>query len=131
LTWTHRTRFIEVAPALDHTAQHQFEGTREAAARIADTYTQSPLAEDENRSMDEDDYYRKKMGECKDHAADGKKEFNISDEHKTDIVIWDLGRAAMDEEDLRTSQILTTILDITDDDLEAAGKLSHEELSAL
>ncbi|KAF7371839.1 hypothetical protein MVEN_00040700 [Mycena venus] len=130
-TWTHHTRFMEVAPALDHTAQRQFEGTMEAAARIADAYTRSPLAAQENRAMETDDYYRKKLGECKDHAADGKKEFAISAEHKTDIVIRDLGRAAMDDDDLRTSQILTTMLDITDDDLEAEGKLSHEELLAL
>ncbi|KAF7371797.1 hypothetical protein MVEN_00036400 [Mycena venus] len=130
-TWTHHTRFMEVAPALDHPAQRQFEGTMEAAARIADAYTRSPLAAQENRAMETDDYYRKKLGECKDHAADGKKEFAISAEHKTDIVIRDLGRAAMDDDDLRTSQILTTMLDITDDDLEAEGKLSHEELLAL
>ncbi|KAJ6563792.1 hypothetical protein B0H19DRAFT_942359 [Mycena capillaripes] len=130
-TWTHHTRFIEVAPALDHTAQRQFEGSMEAAARIADAYTRSPLATLENRAMETDDYYRKKQGECKDHAADGKKEFNISAEHKSNIIIRNLGRTAMDDEDLQTSQILTTMLAITDEDLEIEGKLSQEELLAL
>ncbi|KAJ7673844.1 hypothetical protein DFH06DRAFT_1173381 [Mycena polygramma] len=129
--WKTRTRFIEVAPALDHTGQRQFEGTMEAASRIADTYTRSPLAAQEKRTMETDDYTRKKMGECKDHAADGKKEFEISAANKKQVVIRDLGRTAMDEEDLDTSRILTTMLSITDDDLQAAGNISAEELKAL
>ncbi|KAJ7429344.1 hypothetical protein B0H11DRAFT_1768396 [Mycena galericulata] len=130
-TWRHRTRFLEVAPALDHTAQRQFEGTMEAAARIADTYSRSPLAAQEKRKMDKNDYWRKKLGESKDHAADGKKEFKISADYKTDIVIRDMGHAAMEEDDLTTSQILATMLSITDDDLQAAGKVSESELAAM
>ncbi|KAF8152881.1 hypothetical protein K438DRAFT_1623066, partial [Mycena galopus ATCC 62051] len=72
-TWTHRTRFMEVAPALDHTRQRQFEGTVEAATRIAETYSRSPLAARERRVMGKNEYWRKKLGEGKDHAADGKK----------------------------------------------------------
>ncbi|KAJ7681007.1 hypothetical protein DFH06DRAFT_1078008 [Mycena polygramma] len=128
-TWRHRTRFLEVAPALDHTAQRQFEGTMEAADRIADTYNRSPLAAQERRTMDKNEYWRKKLGESKDHAADGKKEFNISAEHKRDIVVRDLGRAAMEDEDLSTSTILTMMLSITDDDLQDVGKVSETELS--
>ncbi|KAJ7362822.1 hypothetical protein DFH08DRAFT_627347, partial [Mycena albidolilacea] len=69
-TWTPQTRVIEVAPALDHTAERQFEGSMEAAARIADVYSRSPLALEDQRTMEVDDYYRKKDGEMKDHAAD-------------------------------------------------------------
>jgi hypothetical protein len=58
-TWKHRTRFVEVAPALDYTAQRQFEGTVEAANRIADVYSRSPLAAQERRIMDKNDYWRK------------------------------------------------------------------------
>jgi hypothetical protein len=103
----------------------------EAATRIADTYTRSPLAAQENRSMETDDYYRKKMGELKDHTADGKKGFAFSDAHKTNIIIRDLGRAAMDEEDLATGKILTAMLDITDEDLEMQGNISHEALLSM
>jgi hypothetical protein len=81
--------------------------------------------------MDSDDYYQKKMGEHKDHAADGKKEFNISAEHKTDIVIHDLGRAVLDDADIETGRILLTILDITDEDLQKAEKLLAPQLTAL
>ncbi|KAJ6589185.1 hypothetical protein B0H19DRAFT_1248744 [Mycena capillaripes] len=130
-TWKHHTRFVEVAPALDHTAQRQFDGTMEAASRITDTYARSPLATQENRTMESDNYLRKKLGEVRDHAADGKKALNISAERKTDVVIRDLGRAALDEDDLATSQILATMLSITDDDLKEAGNLSPEQLEAL
>ncbi|KAJ7485528.1 hypothetical protein FB451DRAFT_1127711 [Mycena latifolia] len=130
-TWTHRTRFVEVAPALDHTGQRQFQGTLEAANRIADTYSRSPLAAQEKRVMDKNDYWRKKLGESKDHAADGKKEFNLSAQHKQDIVIRDLGRSAMSEADVGTSRILLTMLNITDDELQAAGNISETDLAAL
>jgi hypothetical protein len=129
--WSHRTRFVEVDHALDHTGQRQFEGTLEAANRIADIYTRSPLAAQEKRAMDKHDYWRKKIGESKDHAADGKKAFKISAAHKKDIIIHDLGRAAMDDSDVATSQILSTMLSITDDELQAAGKVSASELTSL
>jgi RNA polymerase-interacting CarD/CdnL/TRCF family regulator len=89
------------------------------------------LGSQDNRIMETDDYSRKKQGECKDHAVDGKKTFDISDINKTDIVIRDLGRAAMDEEDLNTSQILITMLSITDDELQIAGNISSDEFTAL
>ncbi|KAJ7460376.1 hypothetical protein B0H11DRAFT_1736725, partial [Mycena galericulata] len=130
-TWRHQTRFIEVAPALDHTAQRQFEGTMEAADRITNIYNRSPLAAQERRVMEKNEYWRKKLGECKDHAADGKKEFTISAVHKKDIVIRDLGREAMDDTDVATGHILKTLLSISDDDLANAGKLSPQALALL
>ncbi|KAJ7094890.1 hypothetical protein C8R43DRAFT_907989 [Mycena crocata] len=129
-TWRHCTRFVEVAPALDHTAERQFEGTKEVSERIADTYSRSPLSAQDKRKMDKNEYYRKKLGESKDHAADGKKEFKISEAHKKEIIIQDMGRTAMDEADLETSILLLTIAEITDEDLLAAGKLSPSELSS-
>ncbi|KAJ7731194.1 hypothetical protein B0H16DRAFT_1733359 [Mycena metata] len=130
-TWTTQTRFVEVVHALDHTAQRQFNGTVEMATQIADTYSRSPLAARERRTMDKNHYWRKKLAESKDHAANGKKAFRISAEHKKDIIIHDLGRVAMDEADISTSHILTTILSITDEDLAAEGKLTAAQLSSL
>ena len=122
---------MEVAPALDHTAQRQFEGTIEMASRLADTYSRSPLAARDKRLMDKNDYWRKKLAEGRDHAADGKKAFSLSAEHKKDIIIRDMGRAAMDDTDLDTSHILLAILSITDEDLQVAGKLSESQLKDL
>jgi len=122
---------VEVAPALDHTAQRQFEGTIEMASRLADTYSRSPLAARDKRLMDKNDYWRKKLAEGRDHAADGKKAFSLSAEHKKDIIIRDMGRAAMDDTDLDTSHILLAILSITDEDLQVAGKLSESQLKDL
>ncbi|KAJ7124027.1 hypothetical protein C8R43DRAFT_899318 [Mycena crocata] len=130
-TWRHRTRFVEVAPALDHTGQCQFEGTREAATRIADTYSRSPLAAQERRLMDKNVYWRKKLGESKGHAADGKKECKISAAHKKDVIICDMGRAAIHEADVATSTILLAILEITDVELQAAAKISQSQLTTL
>ncbi|KAJ7133049.1 hypothetical protein C8R44DRAFT_730245 [Mycena epipterygia] len=96
-TWKHQTRFVEVAPALDHTGQRQFEAAVALQRKI-------------NGSWTKNDYWRKKMGECKDHAADGKKEFKFSAAHKKEIIIQDLGRASMDEADVDTGLILLTVL---------------------
>jgi hypothetical protein len=130
-TWTTRTRFLNLEQALDHTAQRQFDGAKEAASRIADTYTRSPIAAQKQQTMHVDDYYRKKLGEMKDHAADGKKGFGLSAAHKEAIVIRDLGRDAIDDADMETSQILLGMLDITDEDLQLAAGLSPSELTAL
>ncbi|KAJ7442078.1 hypothetical protein B0H11DRAFT_2251704 [Mycena galericulata] len=130
-TWQHRTRFVEVAPALDHTGQRQFDGTVEAASRIADTYARSPMAAKDKRTMDKNEYWRKKIGEHKDHAADGKKEFKISAQHKKNIVVRDIGRAAMEQVDIESGLILLTVLEISDEDLMEAGHLSASELAAL
>ena len=81
--------------------------------------------------MDKNDYWRKKLAEGRDHAADGKKAFSLSAEHKKDIIIRDMGRAAMDDTDLDTSHILLAILSITDEDLQVAGKLSESQLKDL
>jgi hypothetical protein len=130
-TWETRTRFVDVEPALDHTAQRQFDGTMEAAGRIADAYTRSPVAAKDQQTMEKDDYLRKKMGEMKDHAADGKKGFKISAGEKRDVVIRDLGRSAMEDTDIETSCLLLAMLDITDDDLLLAANISLSELTAL
>ncbi|KAJ7749920.1 hypothetical protein B0H16DRAFT_1318933, partial [Mycena metata] len=127
-TWTYKTRFMEVTAALDHTAQHQFDSTVKMATRMASTYSRSPLAARERRVMDKSEYWQKKLGEMKDHAANGKKAFCLSAAHKTDIVTRDLGYLAMDEADVATSHILLTMLSITDEDLADAGKLSESEL---
>jgi hypothetical protein len=47
------------------------------------------------------------------------------------LSIRDLGTAAMDNIDLDTTSILLTMLDITNDDLMAEGKLSEADLEAL
>ncbi|KAF7344413.1 hypothetical protein MSAN_01922500 [Mycena sanguinolenta] len=121
-TWKHQTRFVEVAPALDHTAKRQFEGTMEAVRRIADTYTRSPLAIQQQKVMEVNDYWRRKLGESKDHAADGKKEFTLSAEYKKQVIIRDLGRAVMEQEDVQTARILLMMLEINDDDLRLMGE---------
>ncbi|KAJ7615524.1 hypothetical protein FB45DRAFT_757915 [Roridomyces roridus] len=129
-TWSYETRFVEVAQALDHTAQSQFEGTKEVANRLADLYNRSPLSEQERRTIDKNDYWRKKMGECRDHASDGKKAFELSAAHKKNIIVEDLGRAAI-EDDADTSGILLAMLNMTDDDLMDVGQISEPELRAL
>ncbi|KAJ6462958.1 hypothetical protein C8R45DRAFT_1177843, partial [Mycena sanguinolenta] len=114
--------------ALDHTAERQFEGTQEAVARIADVYSRSPLAARDQRTMEIDDYYRKKDGELKDHAADGKKECQISAAYKQDVVMRDLGQAVLDDiENPALARILKTLPMISDQDLAEAGKISESE----
>jgi hypothetical protein len=103
----------------------------EAAARIADVYSRSPLALEDQRTMEVDDYYRKKDGEMKDHAADGKKEFHISDSYKETVVLRDLGRTALEDGSVPLSRILQTIPEVTDADIATAGRIPESELESL
>ncbi|KAJ7351580.1 hypothetical protein DFH08DRAFT_806298 [Mycena albidolilacea] len=130
-TWTPQTRVIEVAPALDHTAERQFESSMEAAACIADMYSRSPLALEGQRTMEVDDYYRKKDGEMKDHAANGKKEFHISDSYKETVVLRDLGHTALEDGSVPLSRILQTIPEVTDVDITTAGRIPKSDLESL
>jgi hypothetical protein len=42
-----------------------------------------------------------------------------------------MGRAAMEDDDLHTSEILVAMLSISDDDLQAAGNVSESELAQM
>jgi hypothetical protein len=81
--------------------------------------------------MDKNIYWCKKLGEMKDHAADGKKGFKLSEAHKNKNILQDLGRAALDDSDLATSQILTTMLSITNEELQTVANISASELQML
>ncbi|PCH35781.1 hypothetical protein WOLCODRAFT_20162 [Wolfiporia cocos MD-104 SS10] len=100
-TWTYQTRFAEVAPALDHTAQRQFHGSQIIAEKIASTYCNSPLAAHDRQTMDAQDWMRKQVMQNMDHAADGKKKFRISPDtrHKIaiDLLEYRLGCAVFDK----------------------------------
>ncbi|KAJ7578436.1 hypothetical protein C8J56DRAFT_897995 [Mycena floridula] len=130
-TWSPRTRFLKVAPALDHMAERQVQGTKDAITRVADVYSRSPVAARDGKTMELDDYYRKKVGEVKDHAADGKKGFKISKERKKTVVHRDLGQEALEDHSMSPEHIMNILLQITDKELEVAGKISSEQLAAL
>ncbi|KAJ7578909.1 hypothetical protein C8J56DRAFT_1110943 [Mycena floridula] len=130
-TWTYQTWFVEAAHALDHTAERQVQGTEEAVTRIADVFSRSPLAEREEKTMELDDFYRRKVGEMKDHAADGKKGFKISKERKKEVVQRDLGKKALDSTSVSADHVIEILLSITDKELEAAGKMSEAEVRSL
>ncbi|KAJ7473593.1 hypothetical protein B0H11DRAFT_2429951 [Mycena galericulata] len=95
------------------------EGGKYGELQLAREILEAPARE--QRKMDKNEYFRKKLGEMKDHAADGKKGFRLSADHKKDIIIRDMGRLEMDDADTQTSQILLTMLSITDEELADAG----------
>ncbi|KAJ7588432.1 hypothetical protein C8J56DRAFT_785804 [Mycena floridula] len=130
-TWKPQTQFLKVASALDHTAKCQVQGTEDAFTRIADAYSQSPIATRDGKSLELDDLYRKKVAEVKDHAADGKKGFKIAADQKKTVFWRDMGREALDDETVNADYIIQILLKITNKELEAAGDISSEQLSAL
>ncbi|KAJ7711060.1 hypothetical protein B0H16DRAFT_1900781 [Mycena metata] len=106
-TWTHKTRFLEVAPELDHTAETHNElwtKTITGAKRWARTRTTPQM---------------------------GKRNFAFLPHTKRDIVVGDLRRDVMADANVDTAHILLTILSISDEDLQTAGKISESELAAL
>ncbi|KAE9397608.1 hypothetical protein BT96DRAFT_1035611 [Gymnopus androsaceus JB14] len=128
-TWTPTIRFAETAPALDHTAKRQFEGSMELGAKIAKTYSESPLAKRDGKTMDADDYFRKQVSQNMDHASDGKKKFNFTREKKLEVVYSDLGREAIDN--MTKDEFLQARATITEADiLKAAGITAHSLTTA-
>ena len=117
-TWSSCIRFIEVEPALDHTAKTQFEGTKHLASRIAIAYSESPLSGRDGTKMDTKDWIRKEEFQNMDHAADGKKKFKLTAEWKEEVISEDLGEKAM--EDMDADEILQAMLSIPQEDIEAA-----------
>ncbi|GBE90032.1 hypothetical protein SCP_1800540 [Sparassis crispa] len=132
-TWTFRTRFAEVAPVLDHTAQRQFKGSQQLAEKISQTYSNSPLATREGQSMETDNWIRKQVMQNMDHAVDRKKKFKLCQDWKEDVTRRDLGRERMDV--LSSAELVTAICSISADDIcQVAGdatELSLEEKSKI
>ncbi|RDB26837.1 hypothetical protein Hypma_005338 [Hypsizygus marmoreus] len=51
-TWTQQLHFVEVSPAIDHTAQSQFENSQRLADDITSAYSGSPLASRDSAKME-------------------------------------------------------------------------------
>ncbi|KAF8803000.1 hypothetical protein BYT27DRAFT_7244470 [Phlegmacium glaucopus] len=117
-TWTSCIQFIEVEPALNHTAKTQFDGTKHLASRIATAYSECPLSGRNGTKMDTKDWVQKEEFQNIDHAADGKKKFNLTAEWKEEVICEDLGEKAMD--DMDADEILRAMFSIPQEDIDAA-----------
>ncbi|KAF9528451.1 hypothetical protein CPB83DRAFT_766593 [Crepidotus variabilis] len=117
-TWTHRTRFVTVEPAVDHTGKTQFEGTQHLAAEIAAAYSDSPLAKGDGKTMSADDWIRKEEFQNMDHAADGKKKLEFCTKWKKEVLTEDLGNDLLDY--LETGELHSRLASLSDEDLAKA-----------
>ncbi|RDB18250.1 hypothetical protein Hypma_000601 [Hypsizygus marmoreus] len=117
-TWTQQLRFVDVSPAVDHTAQSQFENGQHLAARIMKTYSDSPLASRDGATMETDDYIRKQIFQNMDHAADGKKKFALNGEWKKAVLFKDLGLKEMETMDL--DDVLKLLVSLTEEEIAEA-----------
>jgi hypothetical protein len=66
-------------------AKTQFDGTKCLASRIAIAYSESPLSGRDGKKMDMKDWIRKEEFLNMDHAAYGKKKFNLTAEWKEEV----------------------------------------------
>ncbi|KAJ7349706.1 hypothetical protein DFH08DRAFT_935700 [Mycena albidolilacea] len=126
-TWRPRTRFLEVAPSLSHTAQAQVDGTTFLASKIATALTKSPSAIAEGLEMDWKDWFRKQLAQMSDHANDQKLKHEISSEVKHDIVIEDLG--VQESETLSLAELMDALLAISEEEVEELGDDTYNSLS--
>lgn len=92
-----KTVMLELNHAHDHTAQTQFDGDLAAGAAITNAYRNSPIYDEHDTPLDEDDFLRKQKSQNLDHAADGKKKVNITRERKLRVVQKDLGKVKLAE----------------------------------
>ncbi|KAJ8514650.1 hypothetical protein ONZ45_g7824 [Pleurotus djamor] len=119
-TWKQQIRFGDLSQALDHTAQRQFEGSVEFGEALADSYTRSPLAKRDGATLDKDDYFRKQTSQNMDHAADVRKKFKLTVDHKAGITYRDLGEAIV--EDMSGYDLLGYLLQVSNDDVRHYAK---------
>jgi len=117
-TWTPKTRFVTVEPALDHTAKTQFEGTKSMATAIASAYSNSPLAARDGTTMERDDYIRKNEFQNMDHASDGKKKLSLCKEWKQEVVLQDSGREIFNS--LESGDFQTSLSTLSEEDIASA-----------
>ncbi|CAA7269364.1 unnamed protein product [Cyclocybe aegerita] len=129
-TWSHQVRFVDLEPALDHTAKTQFEGTKNLASRIASTYSNSPLSQRDGTKMETNDWIRKEEFQNMDHVSDGKKKLRFCQEWKEEVIHEDLGEKVLEEMD--PSAIIQAMLAIQPADIAAArsGCGGHKDLNA-
>ncbi|PPQ90650.1 hypothetical protein CVT25_006633 [Psilocybe cyanescens] len=125
-TWTNHIRFVQVEPALDHTAKTQFKGSKDLASKIAMAYLESPLSERDGMKIETNDWMHKEEFQNMDHAADGKKKFKLTAEWKEEVICEDLGEKAMDEMD--ADEIMQAMLSIPQEDIDAAHAKNPNEL---
>ena len=128
-TWATKTRFVGVDYALGHTAVEQVDGMEDIIEKHTDIYSRSPLGRRDGVSMDLKHYYKKKVGENKDHASDGKKAFGIAEERKKDFIHRELGRKALDAMD--PDEHAEEIVHVSDEDILTEAKMTAEELRTL
>jgi predicted nuclease with TOPRIM domain len=116
-TWTHATRFIDVHPALDHTAERQLAGSHEIAERIAKTYSDSPLAQREGKTFGTDDWYTKQAFQNMDHAQDGQKKFKLTAQRRNEAVRRKLANETLSNPDTPAFEVLRAYASVTEDEL--------------
>ncbi|CAA7263672.1 unnamed protein product [Cyclocybe aegerita] len=136
LTWSHQVRFIDLEPALDHTAKTQFEGTKNLASRIVSAYSNSPLSQRDGTKMETNDWIQKEEFQNMDHASDGKKKLRFCQEWKEEVIHKDLGEKVLEEMDLSASLRKAKFLTLGESEhmllvsLIFAGCGGHKDLNA-
>jgi hypothetical protein len=109
---------MEMAPAVDHTAKTQFNGSKALAEQIATIYSESPLANRDGKRMDVEDYARKSDFQNMDHAADGKLKHKLFGSWKKNILYEDMGASIA--ENMDTEELLSALVSITDEEIKQA-----------
>ncbi|TRM64537.1 hypothetical protein BD626DRAFT_629463 [Schizophyllum amplum] len=117
-TWVKATRFVSVKEAIRHDAESQHKGKLAVAAEMTDTYNRSPLASIDGSQMRSKTFSRKQLGQCKDHAADGVKEWALAAAEKERDVKELLAEEAYSKVDART--ILDAVFSLTEAEVQLA-----------
>jgi hypothetical protein len=125
-TWKPRTRFLEVAPSLSHTAHSQVEGEKLLAMKVAAAFTNCPSSKAAGISMSWQDWFRKELAQMSDHANDQKAKKDEKDDVKHQILIEDLG--SQEAEALSVEELLNAVLAISQDEIEEKSGKSFDEL---
>jgi hypothetical protein len=106
----HKSRFIGVDSATDHSSQTQLDGWKKRLNSLQELYNQSPLSHRSEVAFTLADFFAKLKGMCSDHAKDQKKLFALLEETKQFFLQQTLGKERLLE--MTTNQFLELLMKV-------------------
>ncbi|TFK64123.1 hypothetical protein BDN72DRAFT_926206 [Pluteus cervinus] len=125
-TWKPQSRFGVVETALNHQAETQFQGTKAFAENVAATYSNSPLARRDGRTMEINDYPRKIEFLGSDHANDAKLKVEKVGDWREDVITSDIGEEVLQL--VESGEFVGSFSTLREEDINLAYQQATEEI---
>ncbi|KAH7917274.1 hypothetical protein BV22DRAFT_1135542 [Leucogyrophana mollusca] len=103
-------RVVSVASSANHTHESQIEGWKEEISHLSSTFSQSPLAQRTELSLDVNEFLIKLKGMHSDHASNQKKTYRLWQEWKHRVICASYGFDRIEKMKLDATNELCSML---------------------